>query len=151
MPNRRDLAWWYWLVTVVPLAAWLFTGAPLALAAALGAASLQLLHFAYLDRTMTAFRVQVRVAYLLLLGAGAWEPLHVFNWIQLAGTTAMLTLGYCPLARLLSLMPWNRRRPLSLAVVIDVIVAPPRAWPPLRAALGAPPTRTRGARSCARR
>ena len=36
-----------------------------------------------------SFPVQVRLAYLTLLLAGAWEPLAILHWIQLVGTTAM--------------------------------------------------------------
>lgn len=36
------------------------------------------------------------------------------HWVQLAGTTAVATVGSCPLARTLALMPWNRTEPLTL-------------------------------------
>lgn len=51
--------------------------------------------------------------YMVLLVCGLWEPLRFLYWIQLIGTSAMVLVGYCLLARILSLMPWNLREPLS--------------------------------------
>jgi hypothetical protein len=128
-------AWWYWFFTALPLAAWLFTDEPAAYAAALAISALQVAHFFRRHGSANAFPVQVRAVYLLLLAAGGLDPLRFVNWIQLAGTTAMLWLDYCPLARLMSLLPWNRRQPLSLGLVKAVVLTPPRAWPQLRAVL----------------
>ncbi|MGH7230523.1 MAG: hypothetical protein ACREJU_04095 [Nitrospiraceae bacterium] len=66
---------------------------------------------------MTAFPVQVRVAYLILLILGQWTPLHWVLWVQLVGTSARVLTGYCLLARTLSLLPWNRFEPLSTALL----------------------------------
>jgi len=51
--------------------------------------------------------------------------LGFLHWIQLAGTTAMVLVDYCPGARLVSLMPWNRRVPLTLGLVVRTFVRPP--------------------------
>lgn len=48
---------------------------------------------------------------------GQWPPLTFVYRIQLAGTTAMGCFDYCPLARILLLMPWNRTGPLTLPLV----------------------------------
>jgi hypothetical protein len=45
--------------------------------------------------------------------------------MQLAGTSALLAFDYCPLARTLALMPWNRRVPLSGRLVLRVFLTPP--------------------------
>jgi hypothetical protein len=114
---------------VIPLAAWLATDAPAAFSLATGVTAAQALHFRLRTGTMTAFPVQVRVVYLSFLLAGAlWEPLRVFNWMQLAGTTAFLTVDYCPLARMLALAPWNRERPLSLALLTETVMTPGGSW-----------------------
>lgn len=47
------------------------------------------------------------------------------HWIQLAGTAAVVTVDYCALARLLTLAPWNRREPLSLALVGRTLFSAP--------------------------
>jgi hypothetical protein len=126
--RRHGLVWWYWLATALPLAAWLVTGAPAALAGAIGTTLLQAAHFALRGRSATAFIVQVRIAYILLLVAGALEPLRFVHWMQLAGTLAMLGADYCPLARLMSLMPWNRSEPLTLDLLRRTALTPPGHW-----------------------
>jgi hypothetical protein len=37
----------------------------------------------------------------------------------------MVLVGYCPLARALSLLPWNRSQPLSAALVRRTFVSAP--------------------------
>lgn len=124
----RSLGWWYWLWTALPLAAWLIAGMPVALAGAAGLTALQAMHFALREGRFTAFPVQVRLAYLALLLAGQADALGFVHWLQLAGTTAMLTVDYCPLARIVSLAPWNRHEPLTLAVLRRTALTPPGRW-----------------------
>ena len=77
----------------------------------------QVIHFIARERSMSAFPVQVRVAYLgLLFLAQAPYMLWIF-WVQLIGTTAMVTFDYCFLARCLSLMPWNKTEGYSLDLI----------------------------------
>ena len=64
-------------------------------------------------RQLRPFPVQVRLAYLALLAAGALPWMQWIHWVQLAGTTAMVTVGYCPLIRMLSLASRNRTEPLT--------------------------------------
>ena len=116
MTRIRDLGWWYWLVTVVLLGAGLFVW-PTGLALAMALCAIQIIHVSWLTHDVTAFPVQVRVAYLTLLLAGSWEPLHWIHWMQLAGTTARVAVGYCLLARTLSLAPWNRAQALTFDLV----------------------------------
>jgi len=52
-----------------------------------------------------------------MLILGLWGPLHWIHWVQLAGTTARVLVGYCLLARTLSLAPWNRRQTVSFALI----------------------------------
>ena len=44
---------------------------------------------------------------------------------SLAGTCATVGLDYCTLARIMSLMPWNRTRPLTLRLVWRTFASPP--------------------------
>jgi hypothetical protein len=47
------------------------------------------------------------------------------HWIQLAGTSAMVTVGYCPLARMLGLLPFNRSQPLTWSLVCQLFLRDP--------------------------
>lgn len=120
----RDASWWHWAVTIPMLAAHL-AGVPWALAAAtvlclsMGAYYLVLLH------AIKPFPVQIRLAFAVLLLAGLAPGLWWIHWVQIAGTSAMVTFGYCPLARMLMLAPWNRSAPLSLSLVGEVIFHEP--------------------------
>lgn len=132
-PARRTLGWWYWLATLPLLVAAAAGGARSLFAPLIGFVLWQGLHFRRRSGALTAPPVQTRLAYAGLLLAGLWPPLAFVHWIQIAGTTAMVIAGYCPLARLLSLMPWNRREPLTLALVRRTVLASPAVWRFVRA------------------
>jgi hypothetical protein len=124
MSRWKEMDWWYWLVTdcllIGGLVGWSWGIYPV-----IALTMLQAVHYFSRDRRIAAFPVQVRLGYLLLLMLGTYPPLGFIHWIQLAGTTAVVTVGYCPLARIMVLMPWNRSRPLSFALVWNTIVSPP--------------------------
>lgn len=126
MKRLREMDWWYWLATdallIGCLAGWRWGVVPV-----IGLTLVQALHYFGRERRIAAFPVQVRLGYLLLLVLGTWPYLGFIHWIQLAGTTAVVTVGYCPLARILALMPWNRNTPLTLALVWEIITLPPVA------------------------
>lgn len=61
--------------------------------------------------------LEVRVLYVLVLAAGTWPPLAVVPYLQLLATVSIVTADYCPFARVLVLLPWHRREPLSLGLV----------------------------------
>ncbi len=124
MNRMQNISWLYWAVTDALLIAAVLGWEP-GFAAAIGLNAVQAIHFMLRERGLTAFPVQVRVSYLGLLLAGQWEPLHFIYFIQIAGTTAMVLFDYCPLARFLSLMPWNRREPFSLDLLRRTVFSPP--------------------------
>ena len=121
---RRDIKWRYWAATT-PLLAIGLGGIEIALYLAVALTAVQVLHFALRERSPRAFPVQVRVGYLVCLAGGLWSPLHWIYWLALAGTAANVLFGYCTLARCLSLLPWNRRQPLSLSLVRRTFLTPP--------------------------
>ncbi|MCL4802065.1 MAG: hypothetical protein KJ025_20910 [Burkholderiales bacterium] len=128
----RSAKWWYWLAASLALAAAL-AGWPPGLPLAFAAVGAQSLHFLAREGRPGAFAVQVPVAYLALLAVGAWPPLAVLHPLMLAGTLVTLAFDYCPLARIMSLMPWNRRVPLSWALVRRTFLMPPTAGSVLQA------------------
>ena len=81
------------------------------------------------DRAL-AFAMQVRLVYLTMLIAGLCGPLKWLHWVQLVGTTARVLIGYCFLARTLSLAPWNRSQPLTWQVVRETYLGIASAVPP---------------------
>ncbi|HSI36027.1 MAG: hypothetical protein ACAI43_25595 [Phycisphaerae bacterium] len=111
-----DWVWWAWAATTVLLAiglaghAWGFAGAA-------GVTVIQLVAIGARERRAGAFAVQLRVAYLVLLGTCALPGMGWLYWLPAAGTFALVVFGYCLLARVLSVLPWNRSERLSAELV----------------------------------
>lgn len=53
--------------------------------------------------------------------------MHSMHTIALVGTSAMVTVGYCSLERMLELAWFNRTQPLTLSLVRSVIYSPPES------------------------
>lgn len=121
---KRDITWWFWLATDVALANYLFVDREF-IKEAIALAVVQMPVFAWRGGGLASFPAQVRIAYLGLLLIGLWGPFGVIHWVQLIGTTAMVLFGYCPLARCLSLLPFNRAEPLSLGLLRMTFFSPP--------------------------
>lgn len=122
--SRFDARWCFWAITAALLAIGL-GGFREALALAIGVSALHL-HCAYLHSAgLSAMPVQVALAYLGILLLASWLPFDALLWLQTVGTTARAAFGYCALGRTLSLMPWNRRAPLSSAMLWRTYTASP--------------------------
>jgi hypothetical protein len=116
MLEVRSLSWWYWLVTVAFLTAGVVGWAP-GFPCAIGVTLFQVVHFLIVEGRLRSFKVQVRLAYLLLLLIALPPKLNVIYWVPTIGTWALILFGYCTMARTVSLLPWNRREPLSLSLL----------------------------------
>jgi hypothetical protein len=120
----HTIGWRYWLAMAGLLASGL-AGCPAAPLAAVALAAVQSAHFFLRAGRRPALPVQVRVIYLGLVLAGLWPPLAVIHWLLLAGTLALVAFDYCPLARTLALMPWNRAQLLTWRLVARAYLTPP--------------------------
>lgn len=120
----QDPFWWIWLTTACLLTVGL-AGYPAAFVVAIGLALAQTVWFAGTERALSAHGVQIRLAYTLLLLASYPPGWRWVNALPALGTFALVLVGYCPLARLLSLMPWNRTEPLTVDLVRRTFLTPP--------------------------
>ncbi len=120
----KDLAWWYWLVTA-PLLTYGLMGNPEGFLLAIGLNVIQLVQYIIRNKGLTAFPVQVRYWYLALLIIAWAEPLQWLYWIPTIGTWAQVLFGYCAMARTVSLLPWNRTEPFTLAFLKKTFFSPP--------------------------
>lgn len=76
--------------------------------------------------SIPAFPVQVRIAFSISLSIGVFVPhMHWLLWVNTVGITPNVLLDYCPLVRMLYLLPWNRDEPLSKDYLKRVFLAPP--------------------------
>lgn len=124
MIEHKKISWWYWLATACLLTLGV-GGYPLAFLLAIALTVIQLIHYLARERNLTAFPIQVRAFYLGLLLIALPGPLQPLYWIPTIGTWALVLFGYCGMARIVSLMPWNRSQPLSPALVRRTFLSRP--------------------------
>jgi len=124
MIDLKQLNWWYWFVTACLLTAGL-AGYQIGFALAIGLSLVQLIHFAMREQSMAAFPVQVRFGFLLLVLVALPEPMQIVYWLPAAGTWARSIFGYCAMARILSLLSWNRREPFSAGLCLRTFFSRP--------------------------
>lgn len=124
MLEFRRIGWWYWLGTA-PLLSWGLMGNPIGFVLAIALTVVQLAHFIVRERRLDAFPVQLRIGYLLLLLLALPGPMQWLYWLPGIGTWAQVLFGYCLLARVLSLLPWNRQQPLGARLVIRTLFSRP--------------------------
>jgi hypothetical protein len=124
MSRLGRLSWWLWLSNGVALGASLAGWTP-GVRLALMLAALHVLHQGVRTRGLWALAVQVRFLNLAVMLLGSlW--LRPMQGLQLAGMAALVVFDYCVGSRMLSLLPWNRRRPLTVAVLRATLFTPPR-------------------------
>jgi hypothetical protein len=140
MIDLKESSWHYWFATACLLTAGV-AGYPTAFLLAIGLTVIQLVHFALREGSVAAFPVQVRFWYLVLLLVALPQPLQPLYWIPTIGTWAQVIFGYCTMARCVSLLPWNRREPLSVDLVSRTFLSPPVPGNILQ---GLPPARQPG-------
>ena len=121
---NKHTIWVYWFATDISLAMGL-TIWPEMLFVSMLLVLLHGIHLYIISPYVFSFPMQVRLVYLGLLVLGQLPYCSWINWVQLVGTTVLLSLDYCPLARILSLMPWNRSLVLSWKFVCAVFLSRP--------------------------
>ena len=120
IPARRllflmpgELTWWVWLVNASLIVLGL-VGYPWMFAAATALSLAQAIFFLVREKSLTAFSVQLRIGFTAILLICALPYMGWLYWLPAVGTFAMLIFGYCLLARMLSLLPWNRSEPITI-------------------------------------
>lgn len=123
--TRKNLVWSLWFITWIGLLigyidtwGWTFV--------VIFSAAHAILFWWMLGRSVEPFPVQVRIAYFLWVAVGTYVPyMVVLMWITTVGLATNLFLGYCPLARMMTLLPWNRQETLSWNLVKRTFLSPP--------------------------
>ena len=121
-PGR--IAWWYWTASVALLAVGVAGYTP-AFPAVVALTVVHAVHWIARARSLSAFAVQVRLGYFVLLAIGLWEPMRWIYVLPLIGSIALILFGWCPMARTLALMPWNRPVPFTLGLLRRAFLSPP--------------------------
>lgn len=123
--RKKRVVWILWFITWLGLLAGFYDRVyyewVVVFSALHAAAFLLLLKF-----NIKAFPVQVRIAYFIWVAIGTIIPyMIVLMYITTVGLFTNLFLNYCPLARMMYLMPWNREEPLSISLILKVFINPP--------------------------
>lgn len=121
-----NIPWWYLVFTELSLLAGLLSD-PGWFYVAIGLCVIQAIHFGIEDKNFLSFSCQVRYVMALMFSLGLYEPLRWLCWIPAAGLVARLTVNYCLLARIMSLLPWNKKAPYSGALLKSTFFLPPTA------------------------
>lgn len=116
MIDYKELSWWCWLVTACLLTAGVL-GFSLGFVLAIAFTVFQLFHFILREHSITAFPVQVRFWYLMLLLVSLPGFMQWLYWVLTVSIWAQLIFGYCAMARIVSLYPWNRSEPFTFALL----------------------------------
>ena len=124
MIEYRDMGGWYWVVTA-GLLTYGVLGDSTGFLLAIGLTIFQLIHYVIREKNISAFPVQVRFWYLMLLVVSFPEPLQLIYWIPTVGTWAQVIFGYCAMARIVSLFPWNRSEPFTAALLARTFFSRP--------------------------
>jgi len=124
MIDYKDIGWRYWLVTAVFLSIGV-SGEPIGFMLAIGLTIIHLIHFLLAEATFSSFPVQVRICYLLLLLIALPEALQWIFWVPCIGTWAQIIFGYCTMARIVSLFPWNRSETFTLKLLFKIFFSLP--------------------------
>lgn len=122
--KTRSTAWWMWALLAALLAA-AIVGSNEAHLTAFLITLIQAAVYLARHRRWSHFPTQVRVSYAIWMAASFLPGLEPMSWVQMMGTMALVTAGYCPLARMLLFLPANRSAPLSLKRVLRIIFHPP--------------------------
>jgi len=124
MIEYKDIGWWYWFVTAILLTVGVL-GKDIGFILAIVLTSFQLIHYIIRGKSIEAFPVQVRFWYLMLLIVSLAEPMQWLYWVPCIGTWAQIFFGYCAMARLVSLWPWNRNEKLSVKYLVKTFLSRP--------------------------
>ena len=122
--DYTNVDWQYLLVCATGLTLGL-TGWKTGFLIAIAIAVVQFIHTLITNRSLSAFPVQVRIAYTLLL-ISAWpESMNWLYWLPAIGTWTYIFFSYCLLARTLSLLPFISKQSLSIYRIRTVFMTPP--------------------------
>ena len=63
--------------------------------------------------SLRPYRTQIRIGILAWLALSLAPGLEWILWVPVFGTASQVLVGYCPMARILGMLPWNRTEPFS--------------------------------------
>jgi hypothetical protein len=112
--NPKDIRWWFWAITLVFIIAAIVGWEP-GYSIVMSISAVQVIFFLAQEKNLSAFPVQIRIAYFALTLFGLWPVVRLFIFaILLLGTVMVTFFGRCAIGMALKLMPWNQGREVRL-------------------------------------
>lgn len=73
------------------------------------------------------YPTQLRIMYVVWVAIGTFVPyMSWMMYITLVGLGASILMGWCPLSRMIYLLPWNRRTVLTPRLVVKTFLSMPK-------------------------
>ena len=124
MLEYKEASWWFWVITAIFLSIGV-AGYSIGFALAISFSVFQLIYFICKLHSISAFPIQVRFFYLILLLISFPKMLQWLFWLPAIGTWAQVLVGYCLMARCVSMLPWNRQESYSFEYFMRTIFSKP--------------------------
>ncbi len=122
---RKKTVWGLWFITFAGLVLGFFYRQFYEYVVYFSAAHTVLFFFLFALQ-LKAFPVQLRIAYLIWVVVGTYVPhMVILMYITTVGLASNLFVGYCPLARMMYLLPWNREESFSFGLLKSVVLTQP--------------------------
>ncbi len=123
--SRGKIVWGLWFITFIGLVLGFFYREFYEYVVMFSAVHVILFLF-FFRFQIKAFPVQSRIAYLIWVAVGTYVPhMVILMYITTIGLASNLFIGYCPLARMMYLLPWNREEPFSFGLLKRVVLTLP--------------------------
>lgn len=122
---RKRVVWGFWFITWLGLMVGFFYRSFYDYVVIFSAFHVLAFFFLF-QYQVKPFPVQLRAVYLAWVIVGTYVPhMVILMYITTIGLASNLFLNYCPLARMMYLLPWNREEAFSFNLLKRVILTPP--------------------------
>ena len=124
-PARQKLMWGLWFITWLGLIAGIVDDVYFEYVVIFSAVH-AIVFVVFFRFNVRPFPVQVRIGYVVWVAVGTYVPyMVILMYITLVGLATNLFLDYCPLARMMYLLPWNRDEKISFDLARRVFLSAP--------------------------
>jgi hypothetical protein len=123
--TRQRLAWILWAITLIGLTAGCFDARYWEWVVWFSVAHALFVLLMVGSRPLV-FPAQLRIAYAAWVAIGTYVP-HMtwMMYVTTLGLVSNLTVNWCPLARMLYLLPWNREEPWDASLPLRTFFSRP--------------------------
>ena len=112
--EARKIDWWFWAITLIFIV-FAVSGWDIAYNIVIIISAIQIIYFAFIQKSIFSFDTQVRIVYFAFTLTGLSATLRLpFYILLLIGTIMVVFWGRCGIALVLRKMPWNKENMFCL-------------------------------------